>query len=220
LNAAEFHHDIHHIWVNGGQTFEQDNWNDCNPNPDGCSPQNGTWFYDRAGWCPGSIAQFFDYNMTPYVGGNDVSLWYKFDEDYQDYCHPNNPDCVSGVTCPNCNDGFNPHLIVSSYLISKGDEPLDETNVAVGLDELIAQSTIEFGLYPNPNVGRFSVDLSALTQGAEISIIDMNGRVLQRQSVTFGQEKLDIDLGAIENGIYLVRIETADGFGLKKFVIE
>ena len=32
-NAAEFHEDTHHIWVDGTQTFEQHNWYDCNPKP-------------------------------------------------------------------------------------------------------------------------------------------------------------------------------------------
>ncbi|MEY3053391.1 MAG: hypothetical protein RLY31_3176, partial [Bacteroidota bacterium] len=130
-NAAEFHEDTHHILVNGNVTFEQHNWKDCNPNPDGCSPQNGTWFHDRAGWCPGSIAPWFDFDMTGFIGQGPLNLQYRFDEDYVDLCHANNPNCVSGVTCDNCNDGYNPHLIVASYLITRGDAPLDGS-VTVG----------------------------------------------------------------------------------------
>src|SRR5690606_432987 len=84
-NAAEFHNDTHHIWINGVETFEQNNWQDCNPNPDGCQPQNGTWFHDRAGWCPGSIAQWFDYDMTTFLSQGDVLMGYVFDEDYTDF---------------------------------------------------------------------------------------------------------------------------------------
>lgn len=219
-NAAEFHHDIHHFWVNGVETFEQDNWYDCNPNPDDCSPQNGTWFYDRAGWCPGSIAQFFDYDMTPYVGGSEVNIQYVFDEDYVDFCHPNNPDCVSGVTCPDCGAGFNPHLIVQSYLISMGNEPLDETGITVGLDELETVNSFNFAVYPNPCAGKFSLDLSELSQSGEVTILDINGRLLQRQTTAAGQKTIAIDLGDIEHGIYLVRIETREGIGVMKVVVE
>ena len=126
-NAAEFHEDTHHIWVNGEQTFEQHNWLVCNPNPDGCQPQNGTWYYNRAGWCPGAIAPWFDYNMTPFVSGGNIELGYIFDEDYVDYCHPNHPDCVTGVTCSDCNAGFNPHLIVACNLISFSNSPFLNT---------------------------------------------------------------------------------------------
>jgi len=122
-NAAEFHDDTHHIWVNGEQTFEQHNWKICNPNPDGCQPQNGTWYHNRAGWCPGSIAPWFDYNMTQYVSGGSIELGYVFDEDYVDFCHPNHPDCVTGVTCSDCDAGFNPHLIVACNLVSFSDVP-------------------------------------------------------------------------------------------------
>ncbi|MBI9037097.1 MAG: T9SS type A sorting domain-containing protein [Bacteroidales bacterium] len=126
-NAAEFHDDTHHIWVNGEQTFEQHNWQICNPNPDGCQPQNGTWYHNRAGWCPGSIAPWFDFNMTQYVAGGSVELGYVFDEDYVDYCHPNHPDCVTGVTCSDCDDGFNPHLVVACNLVSFSDVPFLNT---------------------------------------------------------------------------------------------
>ena len=126
-NAAEFHEDTHHIWVNGEQTFEQHNWQVCNPNPDGCQPQNGTWYHNRAGWCPGSIAPWFDYNLTPYVGQGSIELDYVFDEDYVDYCHPNHPDCVTGVTCSDCDAGFNPHLIVACNLVSFSNVPFLNT---------------------------------------------------------------------------------------------
>lgn len=215
-NAAEFHHDIHHIWVNGEETFEQDNWNVCNPNPDDCSPQNGTWFYDRAGWCPGSIAQFFDYNMQPYVAAGSVNLDYIFNESYVDNCHPNNPNCVSGVTCPNCNDGFNPHLIVSSYLITMGDEPLGETTV--GLDAL--SQGLEFSVYPNPSAGRFTVNVgNEFTEGT-LTIFDELGRMIQTHSLMRGIEKLNIDLGNVESGVYLIYVDSPQGSGYRKLVVE
>jgi hypothetical protein len=128
-NAAEFYEATHHIWVNGDQAFEQHNWYDCNPNPDGCQPQNGTWFYNRAGWCPGAIAQWFDYNMTPFVAEGDIEMDYVFYENYVDLCHPNHPDCVTGVTCTDCDDGFNPMLDVACNLVVFAENPI---NVGTG----------------------------------------------------------------------------------------
>ncbi|NLN96111.1 MAG: hypothetical protein GX128_08085 [Bacteroidales bacterium] len=116
-NAAEFYQATHHIWVNGAQTFAQHNWSVCNPNPDGCQPQNGTWYHNRAGWCPGSIAPWFDFNMNPFIANGNIDLKYVFYEGYVDYCHPNHPDCITGVTCSDCDDGFNPQLEVACYLV-------------------------------------------------------------------------------------------------------
>jgi hypothetical protein len=219
-NAAEFHHDIHHIWVNGTQTFEQDNWYDCNPNPDGCSPQNGTWFYDRAGWCPGSIAQFFDYDMSPYVGTAVVPLQYIFNEDYVDLCHPNNPNCVSGVTCANCNDGFNPHLIVTSYLISLGNEPLADAEVTVGIEELSLEKTIDFNVYPNPSAGRFMVDLKEFPKNSQVFVYDQEGRLVSQMTSSQGAPSLSMDISEAGSGIYIIKVISADGMGVRKLIIE
>lgn len=41
----------------------------------------GTWYFARAGWCPGSIAPWFDYDMTPFIGAAQVDLGYRFDKD-------------------------------------------------------------------------------------------------------------------------------------------
>ena len=99
-NAAEFYEATHHVWINGVETFEQHNWVDCNPNPDACQPQNGTWYYDRAGWCPGSIAPWFDYNLTPYIAGETLGLRYVFYEDYVDLCHPTKPELLVTIAVP------------------------------------------------------------------------------------------------------------------------
>lgn len=50
-NAAEFSQKNHGVWI-GLDHYEHLLWrNDCATNP--CSPQGGTWQFNRAGWCPG-----------------------------------------------------------------------------------------------------------------------------------------------------------------------
>ena len=63
---------------------------------------------------------------------------------------------MSGVTCDNCNDGFNPHLIVSSYLITLGDAPLDEVITA---NENLEPALV-FHIFPNPSKGNFNIELA------------------------------------------------------------
>ncbi|OJV56487.1 MAG: hypothetical protein BGO31_15500 [Bacteroidetes bacterium 43-16] len=196
-NAAEFQRNIHHIWVNGAQTFTHDNWNICNPNPDGCSPQNGTWYHNRAGWCPGSIAQFFDYNLNSF--NDSVKLSYILDQSYQDLCHPNNPNCISGTTCADCNDNFNPHLVTSSYLIAYASQPTDGTVNIPGLKEAA------FRLYPNPSSGKFFVEFgSALAVAGKINIYDIAGRIVHAQDVSKGSTNIAVQLKGQAAGIYIV----------------
>ncbi|GLB54127.1 hypothetical protein NBRC110019_31680 [Neptunitalea chrysea] len=210
-NAAEFSENTHHVWVNGSQTFTQHNWNTCYPNPDGCNNQAGTYTYNRAGWCPGSIAQFFDYDMTPYIS-TPVSLDYVFDTDYYDYCHPNNPNCISGITCNDCSNTFNPHLIVSSYLISFGGAPLQP----LGTKAVLTPNNVS--VYPNPSSGTFYVEPSQ-TELSEIAIYDIQGRLVSTVPASSGIEPTKISLGTQARGVYLATIKDVNGNTVTKRII-
>jgi hypothetical protein len=211
-NAAEFYEATHHIWVNGVQTFEQHNWYDCNPNPDDCQPQNGTWYYNRAGWCPGAIAQWFDYDMTPYISGEDLTLGYVFYEDYVDLCHPNHPDCVTGVTCVDCDAGFNPMLDVACNLVVFAENPL-----LAGVPE-VGQS--EFKVKPNPTTGRVEVSVigSSSAQSSTIQLYNLTGTMVDQYS--WDGQSVQLDLSAHSKGIYILMIKTKDKTEMKKLVVQ
>lgn len=218
-NAAEFYEATHHIWVNGEETFEQYNWYECNPNPDACQPQSGTWFYPRAGWCPGAIAQWFDYSMTSYVGEESLDLGYVFFEDYIDYCHPNHPDCVSGTTCPDCNDGFNPHLIVACNLVSFSDMPID-SGAMVSIDENIYQLGSFIKLYPNPTEGVMNLEFNGKARFGEatVSVLGMRGKVYD--SFLWHGETTSFDLSHLSKGVYFVKIKTEKTLDVEKVVVQ
>lgn len=215
-NAAEFQPNTHHIWVNNQQTFSQYNWKVCNPNPDGCSPQAGTWFYNRAGWCPGSIAQFFDYSLASYVNQNDITLNYKFDQSYVDYCHPNNPNCITGTTCPDCNDGFNPHLIVASYLISFGNAPLGTT---LGVKD--ASMVLNTKVYPNPSFGTFFIDFDPRQNVDKVTVYDIMGRIIKSQNITSLDNPTQVNLDGQASGVYILKITNGNKIvDTKRIIIE
>ncbi len=213
-NAAEFYEATHHIWINGEQAFEQHNWYDCNPNPDGCQPQNGTWYYNRAGWCPGAIAQWFDYNMTPYVSGPEIELQYVFYEDYVDLCHPNHPDCVTGVTCDDCNDGFNPMLDVACNLVVFSQDPL-----MTGTDKLDAPNST-FSVKPNPTSGLIEVTSTASPAGKACSIRLMTITGLFIEQFEWDGASVQIDLSNYPEGIYILIIQNEDKTEMKKVIVQ
>ncbi len=210
-NAAEFYNATHHIWVNGAQTFDQLNWKTCNPNPDGCQPQNGTWFYNRAGWCPGSIAPWFDFNMSPYVN-NNVTLGYKFAENYIDLCHPNHPDCVTGVTCTDCNDGFNPTLDVAANLVVFSANPI------VGLDKNYRWADVS--VTPNPTTGILNLKYSGYEpfKGAQVQLFDLKGNAVWQMRWTGGDKQTD--LSHLPKGIYVITIESGKKKDVRKVVLQ
>ena len=123
-NAAEFSYRVHDIFVNGELEFLHDFWrSDCESNS--CSPQNGTWQYDRAGFCPGDKVYYDDFYLTDNsIFGDTIKLDYEL-ENYINYCSPNNPSCIDGSTCTQCdynNTGHTePFYYIGSHLIIHTD---------------------------------------------------------------------------------------------------
>jgi hypothetical protein len=211
-NAAEFYNATHNIFVNGTSTFSQNNWKTCNPNPDACSPQNGTWTYNRAGWCPGSIAPYFDYDMTPYVAAQNVSLDYEFFTGYTDQCHPNNPACVTGTTCADCTDGFNPVLDVNCNLIVFYDE-------AITLDVKNETDFIGFALFPNPSAGTVTINSYGKSkQNYTVTVYNMVGGLMKEFS--WDGERKSVDFSSFAKGIYNVKVSNGKVNEFRKLVIE
>lgn len=210
-NAAEFYNATHHIFVNGSSTFSQVNWKTCNPNPDACSPQNGTWTYARAGWCPGSIAPYFDYDMTPYVAATNLALGYEFSPSYMDQCHPNNPGCVTGSTCSDCSDGFNPVLDVNCNLVIFYDEAIS-TNIK-------EDDYIGFAMFPNPSTG--TVTFNTYNSGQNnfnVLVTNIVGEVVRE--FKWAGEKRSVDFSTLSKGMYNVRVTNGKVSEYKKLVIE
>ncbi len=214
-NAAEFYDATHDIYVNGVKKYSQHNWVDCNPNPDGCQPQNGTWYHNRAGWCPGSIAQWFDFSLNEYTNLDDITVGYTFYEQYVDMCHPNHPDCVTGVTCTDCEDGFNPVLDVACNLVSFSESPF----IIVGNKENLPSSTA-LNVFPNPSTGVFevSVNSTSLIRNAEITVLDNMSRPVQQFS--WDGQNTRIDLSANARGLYFLKVVTPEWTELRKIIVK
>ena len=169
-NAAEFYFATHNLKINGADTFTQYLRTVCNPNPDSCTGQMGTWQYNRAGWCPGTIPKPYFYDITPFIGA-PFNFTYEFQPSYVDLCHPNNPACVTGQTCSNCNDGYNPHYRVGGYLIFKGNQPLG----LLKNEEVSIEKSNKLLAYPNANTGYFKLSLENEMKNPVVQIFDAGG---------------------------------------------
>ena len=202
-NAAEFYYAEHNFNINGNNTFAQDLRVDCNPNPDGCTGQQGTWYYDRAGWCPGTIAKPYIYNITPYINA-PYNFDYEFETDYRDYCHPNNPDCVSGTTCPDCNDGYNPHYRIAAYNVYKSNSPLG----TLATQEVTNQVDNQLSVFPNPSNGIFRVQLKEEMTNTMVQIYNAQGEYLKKYAFKnrLELENFTFNVNDLPKGIYFIKI--------------
>jgi len=105
-NCAEFCAKDHSV-VAGTETFTHLLFQGCAGTE--CSPQGGTWQYPRAGWCPGDKVTPWDNDVTTLlVPGQPFTVDYNIEPYFND-CSPDNPDCVSGQTCADCDYNYNGH---------------------------------------------------------------------------------------------------------------
>lgn len=118
-NAAEFSYKWHEIVTNGVPDGHYLWRSDCAANT--CSPQGGTWPYNRAGWCPGDKVDPWDVDVTEWVTPGEPAEFDYNVEEYENFCRPNNPDCIPGVTCADCNYNYSghtePHYTVQGQVI-------------------------------------------------------------------------------------------------------
>jgi hypothetical protein len=69
-DCSEFCPKMYYMKFNGNTHYSKLVWRDkCGLNP--LYPQNGTWLYDRANWCPGEAVHVFENEMTPFVNAGD-----------------------------------------------------------------------------------------------------------------------------------------------------
>lgn len=64
-------------------------------------------------------------------------------------------------------------------------------------------------VYPNPNTGRFIIELPVDVTGGIVAVTDMSGRSIK--NIALGKDaKLEVDLGNVANGTYMVQVLNDD----------
>ena len=200
-NAAEFYHAVHNININGATLYNQDLWEACSPNPAGCQPQNGTWTYSRAGWCPGSMTMVWNYSLDNFVADGAANVLYEFDPTYVDQCHPNYPDCVSGQnSCPNCQNSSNPILKVSGKLVTYSHN----SDIITEVPELPDVDADPFQLTITPNPAKDNLTITTdYDKGASVLIINPQGVKVRGFSM---RGSATVNVSDLPSGVYFVHV--------------
>ncbi|MDX1912593.1 MAG: cadherin-like domain-containing protein [Saprospiraceae bacterium] len=80
---------------------------------------------------------------------------------------------------------------------------------------------LDFSLFPNPSHSATWVAFSqVLSSDARISLFNTAGQLVSVEELPTGQTKVQIQLGQLPKGIYVVRVETKQGVGVRKLVVE
>ncbi len=124
-DCAEFCAKTRKIFLDNNLKDEKKIWKSCGDNP--LYPQAGTWIYNRAGWCPGSmvVPDQYDFNVK---AGEEHTLKLEM----QEYRNPTNSTA---------------DYVINAYLIFYKDNSLENDVV---IDEIMSPSTADFWNRINP----------------------------------------------------------------------
>jgi hypothetical protein len=222
LNAAEFSQLWHSVDVGPDSVYHILWRTDCATNP--CSPQGGTWQYNRAGWCPGQSVIPWDNDITAHVtAGQSITLDYNI-EPYENFCRPNNPDCISGVTCPDCEYNYTghtePHYTIQSQLIYYSDNPpvtVEHKGLGIVDEYLLMQN------YPNPfnpiTQITFHIPESGLVR---LKVFDTLGNevvTLINDVINSGVHETLFDASHLTSGVYIYTLSAGNKILSNKMIL-
>ena len=86
----------------------------------------------------------------------------------------------------------------------------------------VVSKIADFAVYPNPTNGIVNINFTATEMGeASLSVVDVNGRVLYTQELETqtGLTEAFLDLSPLANGMYFVRLSTANSMDIQKLQI-
>jgi alpha-tubulin suppressor-like RCC1 family protein len=87
----------------------------------------------------------------------------------------------------------------------------------VGVDELDLSTIL---VSPNPTNGKFTIEWNSTIAVANITLYDVTGKQLNKVNIQNSEVEFNFDLSNYADGIYSIRIETANGSGRSMRVIK
>ena len=123
-------------------------------------------------------------------------------------------DHVKGLF-QNTNYEFYAYVVTQNYPHNYGDTLRFTTPVCTNIDGV----EYRLNIYPNPANEQVTVYVDNLQNGAEVRIVDMLGKTVGSYSIAGGDNKVDIDLSALAEGVYLVRIVSDNNIATERLII-
>ena len=139
---------------------------------------------------------------------------YEFYPDYVDYCHPNHPDCVTGVTCSNCYSTWNPEIHVAGALVTFSNDL-----IITSINEEALFHDFLIVIAPNPSNGRFSLSTSREKAFDIANVYIYNTTATLIDSFQWDGTQVNLDLSGYPKGIYVLTVQSQDGIRTEKFII-
>lgn len=155
----------------------------------------------------------------PYTDGNTTPIVVNV------AVNPN--DCYNLFMYDSYGDGMCCAYGNGSYTLRNSSGAIVATGGSFGSEEMKAWATDnstavnsalaqQINVYPNPSRGMFNVEIP--TSGAEIAVLTLSGQLVY--SSTTDANVVKVDLSSLASGMYMLRVQTAEGLAVKKITKE
>ncbi len=96
----------------------------------------------------------------------------------------------------------------------KQTESLTITSIVASIFET---ATLNTRIYPNPSNGIFNIELET-NDLVNLSVMDLSGKIIRAEQ--YSGSIYTLDLSAFEKGIYLLRLETTEGWAISRVILD
>ena len=98
---------------------------------------------------------------------------------------------------------------------------LDNIGIYSATDPTIIENiSLQADIFPNPTNDFVTIKLGQTGQDVSVEIIDLQGRIIQKNWIDKSQEQLQVSLSLVQTGIYFVRLISKNGNATKRIIVQ
>lgn len=196
-NCAEFCQKTHTVDIDSITRYSWEILDECADNA--LYPQGGTWIYDRAGWCPGAKVTERNWEITPFISSDSVTLDYNCE--YDEFGRYSVSSYFVSYSSPN----FSLDAAIEEIISPNTRKIHGRFNPMCGMPEIVIQNTGSDSL--------FTLDIQYGPQSGIMQTFNWSGSLgfLEKETVSLPP----IDWTGWENGNnnFIVTLSNPNGGG-------